>query len=261
MSTALTHRHDGKTNMSYFGTGETFLFKLSPNCVAYHWNQQELANKPIKKTSTYVFIDTKPLMRDDAADSTTITKTKTAKKSRKASMKQSFSRKLSFAGGSKPSFNRSVSRSAYTKRDRISISLHPLSIINNKISTFSVSKHLYLNNQPKPKAVVNRAQTIDVGDIKKLKKTSCFEIIDDEDGLKQTSKPRGQSEYGGAKPKLKKTKVVDDDFEVIEEEGPPPTVGGLSITGTSNNESGAGASKRMELFISCDNNQIIVGGG
>jgi len=279
--------------MSYFGTGETFLFTLSPCSRAYHWDRKDKADsqqqEPKKKMSHYVFVDTIPLIKD-AEDSSSSKKTQ-VKKTRKISMKRKLSKRLSFAP-SKPGFDRSVSRSAYSNRDKLSVSLHPLSAINNKQSSYSVPKKLvlgnksnvalagipenhsapanlkdYQGNENSRKKLVS-AQTIDIGEMKKLQKSSNIVIDDSEDGqVLQKSRSYTEGEQkgrGGARPKLNKTSVIEEEeegenFHVIEENNAPPKIGSLIPTITSGEVDSN--KKRLALFMSCDDIRIIVGGG
>ncbi|XP_012556178.1 TBC1 domain family member 24 isoform X1 [Hydra vulgaris] len=52
LSSSLKNRHNGNQNLSFFGTVETFIFKLNPESVCYHWNGYEQLHS---KVSTYVF--------------------------------------------------------------------------------------------------------------------------------------------------------------------------------------------------------------
>ncbi|XP_066917803.1 GTPase-activating protein skywalker-like [Clytia hemisphaerica] len=297
LSASLQQRHDGRANMSYFGTGETFLFKLAPAPKAYHWDESlhqddQKANiaPRMRKKSHYVFVDTIPLIKDIDDRDTSKKKTTDAKlKKRKTSMKRRISKKLNFTSSSssstssKPGFDRSVSRSAYSNRGKeVSVSIHPLSAINIKRSTYSVPKHLFLgnkssnyqklNNIPENKSAPDSlkdysdsgsnnkrgklmsAQTIDLGEVKKLHKSSNVVIEDDEedlDGGLQMHKTRSQTTSttttGGARPKLlTKTSIIEEEDE--EGESNPSTGEDVKV-------------KTVSLFISCDDIRIIVGGG
>ena len=252
--------------MSYFGTGETFLFKLSPNAIAYHWNKEKSVekNKSNRKRSTYVFVDTKQINLDESDSSTA-----KPKRSRKLSMKKTLTRKLSTA---KPSFNRSTSHSAYTKRDWLSVTLHPLNAINKIRSNYSVPKYLYLGGEKlkplipqvtveksKKRPLLASAQTFDLGDMKNLRKDASFEIVgDDEDDLKDIIKPRSQTQDLSIK--SPKKNAQSDQFDIIHEETLPPAIGSLAVPNTCLKTHDAGG-KKVELFISCDNNRLAVGGG
>ena len=322
MSSSLTERHDGRKNLSYFGTGETFLFTLSPASHSYHWDQnlhhsngdgfEELtvSKKPMRKKSHYVFVDTIPLIKDlDNSDSTSTKKKSVGSKdkTRKTSMKRRLSKKLnlnssssSSSASSKPGFDRSVSRSAYSKRpDQMSVSLHPLSAINLRHSSYSVPKRLYLgsNTSSTYKALVeipenysapsnlskrgnpkklNTAHTIDIGNLKKLQKSSNVIIEDDdEDGLVMNKNLSvSDTNSGAVEQHAKFTKS-----ETIEEEEDEETLnikmtneGAAAVSGqqpSSEQQNGAGGTtgdivdekKTIGLFISCDDIRIIVGGG
>ena len=274
--------------MTYFGTGETFLFTLSPCSRAYHWDhadaQQQEPQKPQakKKMSHYVFVDTIPLIKD-SEDSSSSKKTQ-VKKTRKVSMKRRISKSLS-----KPGFDRSVSRSAYSNRDKLSVSLHPLSAINKNQSSYSVPKKLVLGNKSNALAGIPEnhsapanlkdygstkkklvsAQTIDIADMKKLQKSSNVVIDDSEvDGQileKFRSYTEGQKgSSGGARPKLNKESIIEEEdeenFHMIEEKNAPPKIGSPPSSAITTSE-GDQTKKRLALFISCDDNRIVVGGG
>ena len=316
MSSSLKERHDGRKNLSYFGTGETFLFSLSPTSHSYHWDQNlhhknddgfeelTIAKKPTRKKSHYVFVDTIPLIKDlDNTDSTS-TKKK-SDKTRKTSMKRRLSKKLhinssssssSTSTSSKPGFERSVSRSAYSKRpDKMSVSLHPLNAINLRHSSYSVPKRLYLGNtsstykalvdipenrsapdnlssRGNPKKLVT-AQTIDMGHLKKLQKSSNVVIEDDEqDGLMMNrDRSISDTSSGAAAQRAKFTtsdtieEEEDEDtlnIKMANEAGAPAS--NQQSSGPQKSGEGidvGGEKKTIGLFISCDDIRIIVGGG
>ena len=313
LSSTLKERHDGRKNVSYFGTGETFLFTLSPVSFSYHWDQnlhrddgfeKVVVAKPKRKNSHYVFVNTIPLIKDlDTSDSTSTKKksTSTKEKTRKSSMKRRLSKKLSFtssASSNRPGFDRSVSRSAYSKRpDNVSVNIQPLSAINLSHSSYSVPKHLCLGNisdnlQPAPSGLESipenhsenfngdgggrqrklvTAHTIDMGNLKKLQKSSNVVIEDDEDGGlvmgARMSRSATESESGAdaQHTKLTRSGIIEEneDEETLNITiiGAAKSRNAVPVNGAAVGGEEVEKKKSIGLFISCDNKRIIVGGG
>ena len=78
-------RHSGHQNLSFFGTGETFIFTLSPEPFCYHWNISEELHT---KVSRYVFVNTLPLDEEDGPGSK-------SKRQRGSSFVRNFSHRFS----------------------------------------------------------------------------------------------------------------------------------------------------------------------
>ena len=246
---------------------------------------------------------------DNDSTKTSSKKSTTKDKGRKTSMKRRLSKRLnisSSSSSSKPGFNRNVSRSAYSKQpDNVSVNLHPLSAINMRHSSYSVPKHLFLGNTsndlqslitqasglssiPENHSVPNRlkdlpdgksqkklvsAQTIDLGSLKKLKKSPNVESDengDEEDGLVM-GKSRSVSDTSGGTESTRRAKFTTNC--TIEEDDEDEDTLDITMTKTKNSDStiskptvvsetSDGTEKTsIGLFISCDEIRIIVGGG
>ena len=157
-----------------------------------------------------------------------------------------------------------------------------MNAINIKRSSYSVPKHLYLSekealipgnipptiqessekiareNSTKKKLV--SAQTIDVAVMKRLQKTANFTIDDDEDEEivdgAATSRERSKTEV----PSKTIPEDGEENFDIIEESTAPPKIGSppnSNAKSSSDNDN----TNAVHLFISCDNNRLVVGGG
>ncbi|XP_057306312.1 TBC1 domain family member 24-like [Hydractinia symbiolongicarpus] len=260
LSRSLLERHDGRSNMSYFGTGETFLFKLSPSTTCYHWGKASKKEETQAK-SKYVFVDTTPdpvKVKEESDGNPT--------KSRRKSLKRTFSRQ--------------ASKSARVVRN----DAQPLTLINIKRNAKSVPRYLFLGksidlldhsdnkneaydrklsadrvNLSAKRKPLKSAETYDESVKRQLSRgENVIEDVNGEDVFESNDNSAAESSVKNNKRILTKGSNVEETFDVIDEDVPMSVVekkvnfqmgGETTDTGT------------IELFISCDNSRLIVGGG
>ena len=250
----MIERHDGHTNLSYFGTGETFIFRLVPDTVCYHWNQSPChIGTQTNAKSKYVFMDTKPLEpKQDVIDN----------KPKKSNRKKSFKRSLSLSSKS----SKSSSDSKTEKNDS-----YPASRINVRRNATSVPRHLYLGksfdlgdgvpSKTATKNVDNASEKRRIStkatatfDVSYIRKTKTEEIENPKVIDRRISEPAKKSML-----KITKKTGFGDSFEVIDEETSPESVVPADVLPQINEHSVT--KNAAELFISCDNSRLIIGGG
>ena len=281
MSSALYERHAGHNDTSYFGTGETFVFKLSPTVHCYHWHDNTVSKVPRRKKSKYVFFDTVKLdIKEKKNDENVKEK---SRRSRKKSIGKSFRRSLSFTKGSSRREPKKV------------VSAHPLTSINVANHSVTVPKNLYLGNLRNTsfntrgfdresfrnkklksvgedgetknenkdesdrkdcldkKASLNRGVTFEVGYCRSLSKQGNVDdlhadvfIIDGngQSSIKTFHKSDTQSSFD----------ILDSDKDVSK------TAPKASIDEESQSEEKV-LKSLAEMFISCDDSRLVVGGG
>jgi len=133
LSRPLVERFDGHNCNSYFGTGETFIFKLSPTTFSYHWNQDDVKEAIKSRKRKYIFVDTVEKLNLDEKDALPKTKSFSRTRSFKKSIKRSFS-------------HHNFSKRSQSKRESYQQNAYPLSSINIRKNTISVPKNMYLGN-------------------------------------------------------------------------------------------------------------------
>ena len=256
VATSLAERTYGHQNLTYFGTGETFIFRLFPMPICYIWDKGADIGGQHGQKNKYVFIDTVPVSFETSNRRFS---------RRRSSARKSIMRRLSRRMSGKQ-FSRSVSvphPQDFSRRE-------PLSAINAKAKNSPIippsnpldSEHMkkYLlrhNSMPASKAALSfqmsideskfRSQDSDMNDQGLLEysrspwpNSSSFMSQDDEDtktshGKRVNFLPDDTEEEEDTKYLIRSDAVVEEDDDVVD----PPA----------------------SLFISCDNSTFIIGGG
>ncbi|XP_065649652.1 GTPase-activating protein skywalker isoform X3 [Hydra vulgaris] len=277
LSSSLINRNFGKKANYFFGTGETFVFKLLPFAICYHWNMAETEHH----ISRYVFIKKQSLDSDDLS----INK---HSESSKQSLKRSLSHKYD-----ETSRQRSLSRTFSTRSDDFSKRSFKRNL-SNKSNKDEPLRHTLIQNLSNK--FMHRGSHHDVFSVENKIQTGSTSCL--QDGLipLTASLPKnmhfGGDEYSSPliaydtldttdsinnKNNLKKIKNPANDKQEKDN-----AISAIAINQSRNIKSPQDsyvilddetASQKQneiehvkktglaELFISCDNKQLVIGGG
>lgn len=280
MSSALHERHAGHNDTSYFGTGETFVFKLSPTVHCYHWHDNTVSKVPRRKKSKYVFFDTVKLDTKKEKNNENV---KEKRRSRKKSIRKSFRRSLSFTKGS-------------TKREpKKVVSAHPLTAINVANHSVTVPKNLYMGNLRNTgfntrgfdSEILRNKKLKSVGEGSEKKNENKDELDEKDCREKKASLNRGVTFEIGYSRSLSKQGNVDDldanvfiidgsgqssiqtfhksdtqsSFDILDsDKDVSKSAPKASIDEESQSEEKI-LKSLAEMFISCDDSRLVIGGG
>ncbi|XP_047129116.1 GTPase-activating protein skywalker isoform X1 [Hydra vulgaris] len=239
LSSSLMDRHDGHQNLSFFGTGETFIFTLTPKSTCYHWNGSEQVRS---KVSTYVFV--KPHCSDEE-DAFTGKSMKRKGSSFVRTLSRRFSRRFLHTTPSetpldipKSTINANHIKNNFEDEDDSPISIKP-------IENESANESGALNEQPRG----NKDTKLP---------------LSNKNGVLFQDKTDGKNEH------VPCVGFNEEQFEIVKEtNGLPhksqihaePVADQAVHRRLSPDKNETDEHKRVALYISCDETRMVIGGG